>query len=131
MAYEGKLPYPEYRDEMRHSQIVLSPFGFGEINAGRDFECFADGAALVKPDMSHLVTWPEYFEAGVTYAAHAWDFSDFEATLTTLLANPVKRRSIAQEGQERYLRSLSEEGESAFVDHFETLLKQAAREPMH
>ena len=25
MAYEGKLPYPEYRDEMRHSRIVLSP----------------------------------------------------------------------------------------------------------
>ena len=24
----------EYRDEMRHSRLVLSPFGFGEINAG-------------------------------------------------------------------------------------------------
>ena len=32
------------------------PVRFGEINVGRDFECFADGAALVKPDMSHLVT---------------------------------------------------------------------------
>ena len=128
-AYSGRLPYREYREEMRRSKLVLSPFGFGEINVGRDFECFADGAALVKPDMNHLVTWPDYFEAGVTYAAYAWDFSDFEATLEALLANPVERLRIAQAGQARYLSSLSEEGKNAFVDHLQTLLEQAARNP--
>lgn len=125
VAYEGKLPYPEYREEMRQSKLVLSPFGFGEINAGRDFECFADGAALVKPDMSHLVTWPDYFEPNTTYAAYAWDFSDFDATLARLLANTEERLRIATAGQERYLHSLSAEGESAFVDHFIAVLQQA------
>ena len=127
VAYEGKLPYAEYREEMRHSRLVLSPFGFGEINAGRDFECFADGAVLVKPDMSHLVTWPEYLEAGVTYAAHAWDFHDFEATLSTLLENPDDWRRIATAGQARYLDSLSQDGARAFVDHFDALLQQACQ----
>ena len=124
----GRLPYSEYRDEIRRSKIALSPFGFGEMNIC-DVECFVDGAALVKPDMSHLVTWPDYFEAGVTYAAYAWDFSDFEATLEALLANPVERLRIAQAGQARYLSSLSEEGKNAFVDHLQTLLEQAARNP--
>ena len=91
IAYQGRLHYRAYRDEMRQSKLVLSLFGFGEINVGRDFECFADGAALVKPDMSHLVTWPVYFESNVTYAAHAWDFSDFEAVLTKLLEAPDDR----------------------------------------
>jgi hypothetical protein len=125
IAYEGKLPYREYREEMRRSKLVLSPFGLGEINAGRDFECFADGAALVKPDMSHLVTWPEYYEAGVTYAPYAWDFWDFEATLRTLLSSPDEWLRIAKAGQARYLHSLSEEGESAFVDHFHAVIQQA------
>jgi Glycosyl transferases group 1 len=124
-AYCGRLPYRQYREEMRQSKLVLSPFGFGEINAGRDFECFADGAALVKPDVSHLVTWPDYFEAGVTYAAHDWSFSDFESTLETLLVNPEERVRIAHAGQTRYLRSLSFEGEAAFAGHFHALLERA------
>jgi hypothetical protein len=131
VAYEGKLPYAAYREEMRNSKIVLSPFGFGEINAGRDFECFVDGAALVKPDMSHLVTWPVYFEPNVTYAAHAWDFSDFEAILTKLLETPDERLRIAAAGQARYLQSLSEEGERAFAGHFEALLQQAQGQGVH
>ena len=125
-ACAGRLPYRQYRDEMRRSKVVLSPFGFGEINAGRDFECFADGAALVKPDLSHLVTWPDYFEAGVTYAAHTWDFVNFASTLDRLLSDSSERLRIAREGQARYLSSLSEQGERAFVDHFQAMLQRAA-----
>ena len=131
VAHSGRLPYRKYRDEVRHSKLVLSPFGFGEINAGRDFECFTDGAALVKPDMTHLVTWPDYFEAGVTYAPHAWDFSDFEITLDTLLAKPEERLAIALAGQTRYLQSLSDEGETAFADHFHGLLDRARGARVH
>jgi hypothetical protein len=128
VAHAGRLPYRAYREEVRRSKLVLSPFGFGEINAGRDFECFTDGAALVKPDMTHLETWPDYFEAGVTYAPHAWDFSDFETTLDTLLARPEERLAIARAGQTRYLQSLSAEGETAFADHLCGLLERAHSE---
>ena len=124
----GKLPYKQYRQEMRLTKVVLSPFGFGEINAGRDFECFADGAALVKPNMDHLVTWPNYFEKGVTYAPFAWDFSDFESTITALLTDHDRRVEIASAGQARYLRSLSAEGEKAFVDHFRALMLRAVNQ---
>jgi hypothetical protein len=131
IAHAGRLPYREYREEVRRSKLVLSPFGFGEINAGRDFECFTDGAALVKPDMTHLVTWPDFFEAGVTYAPHAWDFSDFEMTLERLLTRPDERLAIARAGQTRYLQSLSDEGETAFADHFQQLLERARGGRVH
>jgi len=127
VASVGRLPYRAYRQELRRSKVVLSPFGFGEINAGRDFECFTDGAALVKPDMSHLTTWPAYFEAGVTYAAHAWDFSDFDTTLTMLLSDSDQRLRIAQAGQTRYLRSISDAGGDSFAEHLQNLVEQAGR----
>jgi hypothetical protein len=125
VAHTGRIPYREFRDEMRRSKLVISPFGFGEINAGRDFECFADGATLVKPDLSHLETWPDYFELGTTYAGYQWNFADFESTLDRLLSRPSERVQIAQSGQARYLESLSPQGEAAFARHFDSLLQRA------
>jgi hypothetical protein len=125
IAYEGKLPYRQYRAEMRRAAIVVSPFGWGEINAGRDFECFVDGAALLKPDMGHMETWPDYFESGVTYIPHVWDFSDFQAKVIDLLEHPGKREIIARVGQQRYLQSLSSVGGNAFANHFAALIKKA------
>jgi hypothetical protein len=64
---------------------VVSPFGFGEITL-KDFEVFLTGGLLLKPDMSHMQTWPDVFRAGETMAAHAWDLSDFEDTVARTAA---------------------------------------------
>ena len=109
---------------MHSTRVVPSPFGTGEV-CFRDFECFLAGAALLKPDMSHMESWPDYYEPGVTYMPHAWDFSDFQAKLTELLESQDLCRSIAQVGQNKYLESLSEAGGNAFAQHFSGLMRQA------
>jgi len=120
----GKIPYRQYREEMGRTLIVPSPFGLGEV-CYRDFECFLAGATLFKPDMSHLETWPNYYEDGITYVSHAWDFSDFQSKLTELLDCPAMRQRIAQAGQDRYLNSLSPVGGEAFAKHFAALIRKA------
>ena len=57
----NKVSKKIFYKELSNSKIVLSPFGWGEI-CYRDFEAFKYGAALFKPDMSHLETWPDFYE---------------------------------------------------------------------
>jgi hypothetical protein len=124
IVFQGVVPYRQYKNEISRSHIVISPFGGGEV-CYRDFESFIAGAALLKPDMSHLETWPDYYEPGVTYMPFAWDFSDFEEKVLDLLESPEKRQCIAQAGQERYLHSLSPVGGEEFAEHFAALIQKA------
>jgi hypothetical protein len=116
IARGGNLPYEAYLEELRRSKVVVSPFGLGEI-CYRDFECFLAGAVLLKPDMGHMETWPDYFEPYVTYVPYAWDFSDFEAKVAEVLENPDRYEGIARAGQQRLLESLTGDGPRAFADH--------------
>ncbi len=125
IKYEGKLPYRAYRGELQRSSVVPSPFGLGEV-CFRDFESFIAGAALLKPSMEHLATWPNYYEPDVTYRPHAWDFSDIQQELEDLLDNPDHRLQIARTGQERYVESVSATGAAAFAAHFASLMTAAS-----
>jgi hypothetical protein len=98
-----------YFRELSTSKVVLSPFGYSEINY-KDFEAFVCGCALVKPDMSHLETWPDYFVPGETYVPHAWDLSDLDQVLDNLLAHPEKRQALAAKGQATYRRTAADRG---------------------
>lgn len=122
--YQGRLPYADYRAEMGRTRVAPSPFGWGEI-CFRDFECFLAGATLLKPDMGHLETWPAYYEPGVTYVPHAWDFSDFYQKVIELLDSPATCRRIAQVAQDRYLKTTSKAGGETFARHFSGLIEQA------
>jgi len=124
IIYDGKLPYREYIQEMQRSGIIPSPFGLGEV-CYRDFECFLAGAALFKPDMSHLETWPDYYLPDSTYVPYAWDFSDFDDKLIGLLESPETRERIAQAGQERYLYYLSGAGGEIFARRFAAMIDRA------
>jgi len=124
IVFQGRIPYHKYRAEMRQTLIVPSPFGWGEI-CFRDFECFLLGATLLKPDMSHLETWPAYYEPGVTYVPHAWDFSDFQNKVVGLLDSPATCQRVAQAAQDKYLESLSSAGGEAFARHVAALIQKA------
>lgn len=71
----GRISPRRYRRELSLSRATLSPFGWGEICL-RDFEAMAAGSLLLKPDMSHLATWPDIFRPGQTYVPLAWNGSD-------------------------------------------------------
>ena len=68
----GRVDTKKYAQEMMQVRSVLSPFGYGEI-CYRDAEAILSGALLIKPDMSHLETWPDCFIDRETYAAIEWD----------------------------------------------------------
>lgn len=123
IRYEGRLPYPQYLQEISRTRIAPSPFGWGEI-CWRDFEIMLGGAMLYKPDMEHLETWPNYFEKNVTYISHAWDFTGIQAQLAGLLADPDRCQTVATAAQNRYLDSLSPAGGHVFAQHFARMIEE-------
>lgn len=113
----GRVPRARFKRIMAATRVMPSPFGWGEIGA-RDFEAFANGAMLLKPDMTHMETWPDIFRAGETYLPLRWDFSDFEETVRRALEDDELRLRLAEGGQEAYRASISAEGMAAFCDWF-------------
>jgi len=111
------LPMKEYREMMMGTKIMPSPFGWGAITV-RDYESFIYGAALLKPDMSFLETWPNVFIEGETYQPVKWDFTDLESSILELLEDDNKRVQIATNGQEAYKNSISNQGMLNFCNWF-------------
>ena len=118
----------QYLRELRRSKLAVSPFGWGEI-CFRDFEIVASGAALVKPRVDHLNTWPPFFEPNVTYVPVAWDLADGRAVVAQILAAPGRRIAIAAAAQAR-LREYHASGErsgAAFANHLRGALTLDSR----
>ena len=117
IAVNGHVPVRQYKREIAGAKLVVSPFGWGEIGV-RDFEAFIYGAALVKPDMSHLETWPDIFIPGITYQPISWNFEKLEDVLDHLLEHPEERLKLALAGQNAYRNMISREGMEAFCQWF-------------
>ncbi len=88
-----RIKYPRYIDEIVHSKLCISPFGYGEV-CWRDFEAIFSGALLIKPDMGHLATNPNIYIPYETYVPCKWDFSDLDDRCTYYLNNESERSRI-------------------------------------
>ncbi len=91
----GSVSQTQFNRETSNSKIIVSPFGWGELCL-RDFETVRSGALLLKPDMSHLETWPDVFVPGETYEPFGWDAEDLVDRAESLLADDGRRRRIAR-----------------------------------
>jgi len=110
-----------YFDELKRSKVVISPFGFGEITL-KDYEAILNGALLLKPDMSHMTTWPDLFEAGRTMLTHSWDLNDLHSELERAIGGFDSYVDLAEEAQVRYRRHTTDAGAAQlFADR---LIKQ-------
>lgn len=94
-----------YLADMQRSRVTFSPFGWGEV-CFRDFEAVRAGSLLVKPDMSHLRTWPDIFVPGETYVPVRWDGSDLEETISYYLENEGERNRIVAEAHRSFREQL-------------------------
>jgi hypothetical protein len=113
-----------YFQEMRNSRIVVSPFGYNEINY-KDFETFICGALLLKPDMSHIETYPDYFRDGETFVSHSWSLDDVTEKVDEVLANYQRYLPIARAGQELYRHYVaSPAGDAEFADRFAAQMQE-------
>jgi hypothetical protein len=102
----GPTSQREYNREVANSKIVLSPFGWGELCL-RDYEAVISGALLLKPDMSHIETWPDVFVPGETYAPFSWEAEDLVPTAERYLAEEAERKRIARQAYESYGKQLA------------------------
>lgn len=117
-----RLNKRKYYNELNQSRVVISPFGWGEA-CYRDYEALNAGAALLKPDCSHMETWPDYYINNETYIPYKWDFSDFYELITALPDKNADLISIAEKAQEKYKYFLfSEQGSMEFCERFKRLI---------
>ena len=117
-APTDRVSQAEYYGEMLRARLSVSPFGFGEL-CWRDFESILCGSLLVKPDMSHLKTWPNLFVPFETYIPVAWDYSDLERVCAPYIADEDARRRITSAARLRLKEALKK---TVFTERFETLL---------
>jgi hypothetical protein len=110
------VPQPRYDAELHDAKIVLSPFGWGEV-CFRDFEAVRAGALLLKPDMSHLKTWPDIYIPGETYIPLDWDGGDLLEKVICYLEDEKERRRIAENAFYRYQSETA-----ALMERFDALL---------
>lgn len=97
----GRVSRAAYLRELRNARVVVSPFGWGEINT-KDFESFICGALLLKPCMEHLETYPSLFREQETIVAHPWDLSDVNERVQAIIDDYPSHVELAREGQYRY-----------------------------
>jgi len=116
----GPTSQREYNREVASSKIVLSPFGWGELCL-RDYEAVIGGALLLKPNMSHLETWPDVFVPGETYAPFSWEGEDLVATAERYLSDEADRKRIARQAFDSYVDQLT-----ALPRRFEDTIEEIA-----
>lgn len=118
-----KLNRQDYMQELNESKVVVSPFGWGELNAPRDYEVAMAGSVLLKPNIEHLKSWPPIFN-DKTVVQYAWDFSDLEEKIKDIVDNYEKYMSYAIELQNQYkYYSTTKNGEEDFCQYFKNILK--------
>lgn len=115
----GQCRKYEYIEKMKQSKVCISPLGLGEV-CFRDFEAISNGAILVKPDMGHLITWPDVYRPWETYIPVKWDFSDMEEKIAPVIENPKKYAHIAEEAYNTLKRARTNE---IFAARFNSIME--------
>ena len=114
----------KYFTELNSSKLSISPFGWGEICV-RDFETFICNSCLVKPDMSLIETWPNYYIKDKSYISFNWNMENFNDRLNTILSQNKKIKEISDYGSEIYIKfNLKKESKKFFVERFINLIKK-------
>ena len=83
---KGQSTPQQFVEVMKRSKVGLSPFGMGEL-CYRDLELIQWGCLLVKPDMSKVLTEPDFFKPMETYVPVKTDWADLNETIEKVLAN--------------------------------------------
>ncbi len=112
----------KYYNLLKKSKVVISPFGWGEINY-KDYEAFIYGNLLLKPDVSHIQTWPELFYRNKTYLKFKWDLSDFDKKIKNIKSNFEEYIHIAENGQKNYFKFLNSKSQD-FVNRLIGICKE-------
>lgn len=85
--YKGRrVSTEDYFKYVSLSKVLVAPFGYGEM-APRDLESAQLGSLLIKPDMSHVDTYPNIYIKDKTYISCKHDYSDLEEKIEYAVTN--------------------------------------------
>jgi len=117
-----KLTRKKYFSELSNSKVMIAPFGFGEITL-REFEGFISGCLILKPNMQHIDTWPNFYVSNSTIVEHEWDLSDFMAKLEDCYTRYDEYVDVARNGQDLYKEYVDPvTGPKHFVERIDGIL---------
>ena len=111
-----------YFNELKKSFFSVSPYGWGEI-CYRDFESFLYKCVLLKPDMSHINTWPNYYIGNKTYLPMPWDNLN-DTFMEKIITNKENYIDIASEGNKNYLKYFDCNRNYYFLEHFNKIINK-------
>ena len=117
----GRVGRRDFYRTLAASKITVSTFGWGEV-CFREYEATYCGSAILMADMSHVETYPDFYRPGETYVPFRWDFSDFEAKIDEMMADPQARVARAEAAQALLIEQWTERGRQAFARRFAGLL---------
>lgn len=98
----------EYYNRMFNSKIIFAPFGYGEM-APRDLEAAMFGSILIKPDMTHLETYPNIYIDNETYISCKHDYSDLQEKIEQILGNYSNYSYIIESARNQIHKSMNPE----------------------
>ena len=111
-----------YFREMRKTLISIVPFGYGEITL-KDFESFMNGCILIKPNLDHMKTWPDFYIKEKTYIPFSWDLSNIVEKIEMIKKNKEKYKEIAIDGQKNYRKyTTGKDAADLFMKQFQKLI---------
>ena len=106
---------------MYDSKIVMSPFGYGEMNP-RDVQSAMLGSVLIEPDMSYILSKPFVYEDNETYISVNYDWSDLEEKIDYVLSDYENIRDrLVQNFREKFISIYDKKN---LVLHFYDTLKE-------
>ena len=115
-----KVSMNQYFQKMHESKIVMSPFGFGEMNP-RDVQSAMLGSVLIEPDMSYILSKPFIYEDDETYVAVNYDWSNLEEKIEYVLSDYENIRDrLVQNFRKRFVEKYDKKN---LVLHFYEILK--------
>ena len=104
--------------DLQNARTALLPFGFGEI-CTRDFDAIFGGCTMIKPDMDHLVSYPDWFIKDETYLPLRWDLEDLPKVLRYAASEEGRARclQIAENAQAKMKEETSARAKEKFAEH--------------
>ena len=96
------------QDVMRRSKVGISPYGQCEV-CYRDLEIIQWGSLLIKPDMSKVITEPDFYKPMETYVPVKPDWSDLNETIEKVLANYKDYQYIIDNARQKVVEMYSYE----------------------
>lgn len=118
----AKISHEEYLKGAANSKTMFSPFGWGEICL-RDFESMIYGNTLIKPEVQHLKTWPDFFIPNETYIPLDWELNNYCEAVSKI--GSTEYLNVSRQAQTIFYKyTIGDDAKELFANHIDSVLSR-------